>query len=126
MTLLGILQQCETANLVLPPCPAGTEAIRFLTAWRIDGPLPRPYRLFLHMLDERGTILTQHDGLDVATAMLRAGDVVLQLHQLPAPDVGSQAQWLEIGVYEPETGARPAARTADGENIERVMVGPLQ
>jgi hypothetical protein len=52
-----------------------------LTAWRVAGETERPLKLFIHLLDETGEILTQWDGLDVDPASWRSGDVFVQAHE---------------------------------------------
>ena len=64
------------------------QTLALLSAWAIAADIPSgaaQRRLFLHVLDDAGQIVAQHDGLDVTLDGLRAGDWFTQLHTLTLP-----------------------------------------
>lgn len=80
---------------------AGYEAgrpLELLTYWRVKERDGRDLKLFVHVLDETGALVAQHDGLDVATGELPPGDELAQLHTLSLPD------HLPPGPYTVQTG----------------------
>lgn len=73
--------------------------------WRVEQPGAEPRRIFLHAVDEEGSILDQDDGLGAPAEHWEPGDLILQRHTLnlsPREDVPT----LRLGVYNPETGVR--------------------
>lgn len=83
------------------------QPLRLLTLWRVMAKTERPLKLFVHLLDENGQIVAQHDGLDVRTPGLQPGDEFAQLHTIPLPPGYSADQLhLQIGVYDAATGQR--------------------
>jgi 4-amino-4-deoxy-L-arabinose transferase-like glycosyltransferase len=81
---------------------------QLLTIWRVlnpdrVGPIAPPANttdvaLFVHLLDETGEILAQHDGLDAPSWSWQAGDWVLQVHAIYLPPE------MAVGTYETVTG----------------------
>jgi hypothetical protein len=100
LTLLGYA--------VLPVEAGGLSAVSY---WRVDQPLPADLSLFMHLLDERGEITSQHDGLDAAAATLLPGDRLLQYHILPLPpetDLAEPPHTMRLGAYRRSDGRRLA------------------
>ena len=58
-------------------------------------------RIFVHALDESGTMIGQHDGLGPPAAYWQSGDVVLQWHGLWLETAVSPT--IHIGLYNPQT-----------------------
>ena len=82
----------------------------------IDG-APRDYTAFVHLLDENGFLLAQHDGIPVdgtrPTTTWQAGEQLLDVHDLVVP-VGVQGNGrLVIGLY-------------DSESLQRQEISPGQ
>jgi hypothetical protein len=80
----------------------GENELSLLTAWRVEVDTERPLKIFVHVLDENGQIITQWDGLGVESTHLEAGDVFVQLHQiqlLPDQDLNN----LLVGIYDATT-----------------------
>jgi len=80
--------------------------LRLVTIWRILRDEPEPLSIFVHLLDEDGNAIAQHDGFDAWTASLRRGDIVAQLHpilleaDLPhAVDGEARKVPVQMGVY---------------------------
>ncbi len=86
--------------------------------WKAQTKLPISYRVFVHLVDERGNILAQSDGEPAnwsrPTTGWAAGEYISDPHTLtlpgPLPD-GPLA--LRVGLYDPATGQRLRTPTAD-------------
>ncbi len=88
------------------PVVAG-EPLRLLTWWRVERPLPTDLATFVHLLDEQGQFVAQHDGWDAAPTTLQPGDVVIQRHLLWLPDGLPAGEYaLQLGLYERGNGRR--------------------
>ncbi|MBK7897092.1 MAG: phospholipid carrier-dependent glycosyltransferase [Anaerolineaceae bacterium] len=99
-----------------------SDAIRLTTRWRNEtGPVP--LKIYVHLLDASGQIVSQWDGLDAAWEGWRAGDRLRQQHDLllPAPLPVGRYQ-LHVGLYDPETAVR--WQTAAGTDF--VAVGTIE
>ncbi len=82
-------------------------SMELLTIWRILSTPPRPFSLYLHLLNESGEIVAQHDGWGVELDGLSFADEVGQLHELALPeDLPPGDYTLRLGVYETATGER--------------------
>ncbi|MFW6069964.1 MAG: phospholipid carrier-dependent glycosyltransferase [bacterium] len=63
--------------------------------------------LFTHVLDRSGQILAQQDRSDAPSASWRAGDVVLQVHQLAVPEGTEPGEYeTVVGLYDRQSGQR--------------------
>jgi hypothetical protein len=110
--------------------PGAAGVVDLYTYWRIGeryvAPAPRPVevlagvpvplRLFSHLLDTDGSVLAGDDRLDVDPAYLRAGDTFVQWQHLEVMALlapGAELV-LQVGVYDPQSGAR--VPTANGED----------
>ncbi len=90
---------------VLNAATPGSE-LRLITIWRVLHDGPQPLSVFVHLLDEDGNLVAQHDGFDVWTASLSQGDIVAQLHLIPLgadlpPPIDEKAKnvSVQLGVY---------------------------
>ncbi len=83
-------------------CGAG-RPLDLLTFWRVSQATDHDLKLFVHLLDETGNLVAQHDGLDVRLAGLQPGDEFAQLHTLTLPP-GTYA--LRLGVYQTDSLVR--------------------
>ncbi len=85
------------------------------------------YRVFVHLLDASGNIVTQHDGTpassDWPTTAWPPGSLVTDVHTLTLPAASGPGPFrLAVGAYDPVSGQRlPVAGSADG----RLLLGPL-
>ena len=80
------------------------EELRLVTAWRVMRDGLEPINVFVHLLDEDGNLVAQHDGFDVWAASLRRGDVVAQLHIIPlgadlSRTIYNKKASMRVGVY---------------------------
>lgn len=75
---------------------------------------PLPLRLFSHVLDAAGGALAGEDRLDVDPATLRPGDTFVQLLLITLPDGISPGEYpVQVGLYDPASGARVPLMTGD-------------
>lgn len=93
-----------------------------LTYWQVNSRPPAGLKIFLHLLDARGHVVAQHDGLDVRAEALQPGDAFAQLHtvHLPAHLPGGRYAW-QIGVYDSGSGERFFVPT-DGGSVDRLLL----
>jgi hypothetical protein len=118
----GAPPRLSLTGLTMPGGPA-EEQLRLLTTWEVDGRLPEDLAIFVHLLNDRGDVVAQHDGLDAAPATLRPGDVVLQRHVLPLPaDLAAGEYTLRLGLYRRNDGSRWTTGGADGLAAGRCAV----
>jgi len=92
----------------------GEGQLRLLSAWAVLAPLPADAAIFVHLRDDAGNVVAQHDGLDAAAETLQAGDRVLQRHVLSLPALTDGEYTLVLGLYRRSDGTRLA--TADGRD----------
>jgi len=82
-----------------------------VTWWHVGagnsgGSLDSGLAIFVHLLDERGALVSQADGLDAVAATLRPGDRFLQRHLLPLPELTPGQYELRLGLYQRGDGQR--------------------
>jgi len=98
-------------------------------AWARVGPVPRPPRLFVHVLDPAGRLVAQRDGplpndlVPISTWPPGPAYPVFVRVRLPQDLRG--AYTVRVGLYDPETGARWRARVGEGE-ADGVVVGAFE
>ena len=86
--------------------------------WQAKTELPTSYRVFVHLVDESGQIITQSDGEPAnwsrPTTGWAAGEFIIDGHTLTLPN-GSLpvSAVLRVGLYDPETAERLFVETAD-------------
>jgi hypothetical protein len=91
-----------------------------LTYWRVAKPVTAPVDLFVHAVNREGQIVAQRDGLGAAPYGWRAGDVFVQLSRLAIPpDAG--LLWIEIGLYNPNSGERLPV-IVDGREVDHRLL----
>jgi 4-amino-4-deoxy-L-arabinose transferase-like glycosyltransferase len=116
-----------------------TGALALYTYWRI-GPdyvatpprpvevlagTPVPLKFFSHLLDPAGAVLAGDDRLDVDPAYLRAGDEFIQLFVLSVPaELAAGEYRLQVGVYDPQTGARVLTETGEDRLVLTSVTWP--
>jgi hypothetical protein len=102
----------------------GDGGLQFTTRWHNEtGPVP--LKIYVHLLDESGQIVSQWDGLDIAWEGWRAGDVLWQQHEVMLPANPSGQYELRLGVYDPSTGDRwLTVSEADYVLLDTLVFGP--
>jgi hypothetical protein len=95
------------------------------TVWQQSG-LPQPLKIFVHLLDERGEIVSQWDGLTAQWEGWRPGDIVRQRHGLVLPpDLAPGTYHLWTGMVRPDSNERgrvTAVRLAGSEHAWQAEV----
>lgn len=103
-------------HIVDPGQPGGT--LKVMTVWRFEQAPVQRLAIFMHLLAPDGTILAQFDGLDAASGTLRAGDVLIQLHELALPaNLPQNTRWLNVGLYYPDSLTRLALPNGAGDRL---------
>ena len=84
--------------------------------------------LFTHVLDQSGEILAQQDRIDAPSASWRAGDLVLQVHQIWVPEETGPGEYKTVvGLYDRQSGERlPRLATGAAADDARATVDPLR
>lgn len=78
------------------------DQLKVITTWRQNAG-PQPVKIFVHLLDPAGAIMMQWDGLGVVWEGWRAGDTLVQIHELPVDAVPPGEYRVVTGVYDPES-----------------------
>ena len=83
------------------------QSLSLVTHWQVEKNLPWDLTIFVHVIAQDGSIVTQHDGLDAEPTKLHAGDSFIQYHELPGTDIKFESQnLLQIGLYRHYEGSR--------------------
>jgi hypothetical protein len=104
------------------------ETLGLTLYWTAGGPLPQRYKVFTHLLGETfnaagGNFLWGQSDAEPAantrpTTGWRAGEVIVDTHVIPiAADAPPGVYRIEVGLYEPVSGARLAVVGVDGTAI---------
>ncbi len=81
--------------------------VEFFTYWQTEAPLPPDLTIFVHLIDDNGQLIAQHDGLDVAPSTLHPHDFIIQRHTLSLPaDIAADSIPVYIGLYTRSTNTR--------------------
>ncbi len=95
-----------------------SQTMKVMTVWRMEQAPAQRLAIFIHVLAPDGTILAQFDGLDAASEMLRAGDVLIQLHELALPaNLPENIRWLNVGMYYPDSLTRLTLPNGAGDRL---------
>ncbi len=110
----------EAAAGTLSPAEAGDGAL--LTYWRVEVPSGPTLKVFVHLLDEAGQVIAQHDGLGSPPEGWSSGDLIVQKHVLPLPaDLPPGRYTPVVGLYR---AREPTLRLAvDGS--DRLLLPPI-
>ena len=105
--------------------------INLILYWRPAGPTQTRYSVFVHLIDHDGRILAQDDGEPAEgrhpTTSWLAGETIADFHAFPFPQTDSPGPFgLEIGLYDPLTGARVPFVDEQGQILADHIVIPLE
>ncbi|MFZ1400960.1 MAG: hypothetical protein WAS33_28915, partial [Candidatus Promineifilaceae bacterium] len=101
-------------------------AVELLGFWEVQQPPQDEVKIFVHLLDENGQLISQHDGLDVTWQGLQPGDAFAQLHTIPLPaDLAAGSYALQLGLYHTDDGARLPLAVA-GTATDRVLLQTIE
>ena len=88
------------------PVSAGSE-MQITLIWNTLQGTSRSYTSFVHLLDQNGQLIAQHDGIPVGgtrpTMSWQAGETLLDVHDLLVPDGAQGYGRLLVGLYDSET-----------------------
>jgi len=109
------------------------EAVELTLYWSAAGPLAPAHKVFTHLLGETfnatsGNFLWGQSDAEPAantrpTTTWRAGEVIVDRHLIPvAADAPAGRYTLEVGLYEPTSGARLAVVGAAGAAVDDHVV----
>jgi hypothetical protein len=114
------------------------ETLSLTLYWSAAGPLPQRYKVFSHLLGETfnaagGNFLWGQSDAEPAantrpTTGWRAGEVIVDEHTIPiAADAPPGAYRIEVGLYDPISGARLAVVGPDGAAVgDHVIVTAVE
>jgi uncharacterized membrane protein len=100
--------------------------------WQATAPMETIYTVFTHIIDERGTIKAQRDGLPVEGTRLsthwRSGEIVVDPYEIMVgPEVAPGKYTIEVGIYQLESGQRLEVIGTDGQVLDnRVILQEIQ
>ena len=101
------------AGSTATPCPvrASGATCSVPLVWRAGTPSPISYRVFVHLLDGSGNIVTQSDSEPASrtrpTTGWLTGEYIVDTHNLTLPENLAEGPFtLSIGLYDPVTGKR--------------------
>jgi 4-amino-4-deoxy-L-arabinose transferase-like glycosyltransferase len=114
----------------VPDMATGGETMEVWLAWWVRSPPPPEtrYHFFVHLLNEEGALLSQHDGSGFPTSSWQAGDLVLSRFSLPIPSglpSGRYSVWAGLYTY-PDVVNVSFLDVAGNPAGERVMLGEVQ
>lgn len=98
--------------------------VRLTLHWQGLRPMETDYTVFVHIVDEEGTIWAQRDDMPVAgerpTSSWELGEMVSDEHEMMIPLDGPREGYaVEVGLYDAETGDRlPVAGGATAVTLE--------
>jgi len=92
----------------------------------VEDALPGDLAAFVHLRDEEGELISQHDGFDAAPETLRSRDLVMQRHVFPLGEPLFEGSYsLHIGLYTRENGQR-LDHVGDSSETSDQIVFPLE
>lgn len=116
----------QPVDLAEPIKTGGETAVVVTLLWEGLGSVPENYTAFVHVLDESGALVAQHDGVPLfgtrPTTSWQPGERLLDRHELTLPEGWRGNGHIVVGLYETETFAR--LRTGEGEDA--LVVGRLE
>lgn len=90
-----------------PPVLSSGTAVRVNLIWSPIAGATRSYTAFVHLLDDNGTLLAQHDGIPAngmrPATTWQAGEQIVDTHEFTVPEGVTGNGRLVIGLYDTET-----------------------
>jgi hypothetical protein len=88
-----------------------SHVVRLLLSWVVQSRLAADYHVFVHLVDEAGTLVSQSDGVPDYDRYpfdeWAPGQTVVDSYDVPVPDGQSMASYeLRVGIYDYDTGER--------------------
>ena len=105
-----------------------TDTITIQLWWRAIAEVGEDYAVFVHLVDDRGTVVAQADGVPMAgrypTSAWTPGERIVDMRVLPLPkELPTGTYHLWVGVYNPIDGQRLRVR---GTGNDSISLGILQ
>ncbi len=99
------------------------ETIKVALYWRAQKKMEEDYTVFVHLVDEEGTIWGQHDGQPVngyyPTSFWDQGEIVKDKHAFVVSEDTPPGEYrIEVGMYRPADGQRLAIVDQDGQVLD--------
>jgi hypothetical protein len=99
------------------------DSLKLETLWTKHGD-PEPIKLFVHVTDADGNIVTQWDGLGALWQGWRDGDRLWQTLEVMLPESLKQGAYdVSLGVYEPDSGRRWETEVDDRYHLDQLVIG---
>jgi hypothetical protein len=103
------------------------QALELWTYWEVTATPERHLSLMAHLLEANGQFVAGADGLGTPITEWRAGDILVQRHQLALPDDTSPGQyWLQTGAYWLDTMERWPILLAQETAGDRLLLREIQ
>ncbi len=108
------------------------ESLVLTLYWQATAPMEISYTVFTHIVDERGAIKAQKDGLPVEgtrpTPHWRSGEIVVDPYEIiVGPEVPPGRYGIDVGMYQWESGQRLEVMAPDGQILDnRVVLQEIQ
>lgn len=122
--------RCLGHDLVLDSVAAG-QSFDVVLYWQAQRQMRENYKVFVHLVDEKGGIIAQHDGVPMGgeypTTLWASYEIVRDVHTLSVPDSAVVGDYrLLVGLYEARTGRRliPLGSDDTAWLVRRVKVHP--
>lgn len=112
-------------EIVSPSPPTAGQPLELISYWQVRQPPTHEAKIFVHLIDETGAVVSQHDGLDVQVAGLQTGDAFAQLHAIPTHDLPAGLYGLQMGLYDPASSARLRVDTS-AQQVDRLLLETLR
>ncbi|HZY45294.1 MAG TPA: hypothetical protein VFF70_11145, partial [Anaerolineae bacterium] len=113
----------ETAQLIgfnLAKVSEPSQGLTLITYWQAGDHVIAPLQLFLHAIGPAGSIEAQEDRLDASAFGWHSGDLIAQINHLALPG-RSGSYWIEIGLYNQDSGARLPI-IVDGREVDHRLL----
>jgi hypothetical protein len=98
----------EEASFTPQAEPGGVVGVTL--TWRAEREIPRNDKVFVHLYDDQGALVAQHDSQPAnevrPTSTWVPGERVEDRHGLALPAIGGTPLRLVVGLYDPATGQR--------------------
>jgi hypothetical protein len=95
-----------TAELIGYQVITYSASIDLVTYWSAGDQVVTPLQLFVHAIGPDGSIVAQEDRLDAPAFGWRARDRIAQVSHLNLSKVPPRLSWIEVGLYNSESGER--------------------
>ena len=108
------------------------DQLKLTLHWQALGPAEQEYVVFTHLLDAESRVVAQHDkpplGGANPTTGWQAGEYVSDDYVLNVPATAAPGDYeLEVGLYDPATGARAPVKAAGGASLgDRLVLGKVR